>query len=375
MAKKNLAVLAWVFYLAIVFEIIYMITPFALFYYSAYGPSLNFLNKLPVLAWSAGFFLPHFTETSSDFLNLLNGAGKLMFLIGFVLFLIGSVQIYYSKFFKKGAVTAGLYKFVRHPQYTAFAIMGLGTLLVWPRYIILIMFVTMLFVYFALARKEEKECCEKYGANYLNYAKKTSMFLPGDTFIFRQIQRLKIVKLKPVLTSFFVYFLVLSVTLLAAFGLRNFSLSKISKLITSNSVTMSVVLLESEVLGKIVSVAQNHNGIREMLAKSGYEIGEKFLNYVVPLEWVIPDLPLDPDEISMQGHHQPADYDPSEYKVLFAKVISPSVESANGIEILKKARKIQPVLVVKMNITMAEILGVEMPPETVLWGDILAPLF
>lgn len=375
MAKKSLTVFAWVFYLVIVFEIIYMITPFALFYYSAYGPSLNFLNKLPVMAWSAGFFLPHFTETSSAILNSLNGAGKLLFLIGFLLFLIGAVQIYYSKLFKKGAVTGGIYKYVRHPQYTAFAIMGLGTLLVWPRYIILIMFVTMLFVYYALARKEERECSVKYGEDYLNYVNKTSMFLPGDSAIFRRFQSLRIFKIKSAIAILLVYALVLGSSLLGGFGLRNYSVSQISNLTAPQSVTMSVVPMKSDILGKIIRMITDQQDIQKRLDNSGFKNGEKFLNYVVPLEWIIPDLPLDPDNISMQGHYQPEEYDPNEFKVLFAKVVSPSLDSVNGIDILKQARKILPVLVVKMNIKKEEILGVEIPPETVLWGDILAPLF
>ena len=262
MAKKHLTVLAWVFYLVIVFEIIYMITPFALFYYSAYGPSLNFLNKSPVTAWSAGFFLPHFTETSSAILNALNGTGKMLFLIGFALFLIGAAQIYFAKFFKKGAVTGGLYRFVRHPQYTAFAIMGLGTLLVWPRYIILIMFVTMLFVYYALARKEERECRQKYGDDYLDYVNETSMFLPGDAIGFGRFQGLKVIKFKPVLTILMVYVLALSGALFAAFGLRNFSVSLISKLTTPNSITISVVPMRTSVLSRVIKVIQGHDDVQ-----------------------------------------------------------------------------------------------------------------
>jgi len=375
MTKKNLTVLAWIFYLLIVFEIIYMITPFALFYYSAYGPSLNFLNKSPVTAWSAGFFLPHFTETSSAILNALNGAGKLLFLLGLALFLIGAAQIYFAKFFKKGAVTGGIYRFVRHPQYTAFAIMGLGTLLVWPRYVILLMFMTMLFVYYALARKEEKECGLKYGESYSNYVRKTSMFLPGDSFIVERLQHLKTFKLKPSLIFIMVYVLVLSGALAAGFGLRNFSVSQISKLSTPHSVTLSVVPMKPDVLSKIVQIIKDQEEIRAKLNQSGFDNGEKFLNYVVPLEWIIPDLPLDPDQISRQGHHQPADFDRKAYKVLFAKVISPSLRKAKGVDILKKARKILPVLVVKLDIAREEILAIEVPPKNVIWGDILAPLF
>ena len=84
-----------------------------------------------------------------------------MFFVGLFLFLLGAGQIYMAKLLRKGAVTGGLYKYVRNPQYTAFSIMGLGVLLIWPRTIILVMYMTMLFAYFYLARREERECQKK----------------------------------------------------------------------------------------------------------------------------------------------------------------------------------------------------------------------
>ena len=86
--KKGFVPITWLFYLLIVFEIIYMITPFALYYYSAYGPSLNFLNKSSLTSWLSGFFLPHFTESSSWVLNMFKGLGWNLFLVGFVMFLV-----------------------------------------------------------------------------------------------------------------------------------------------------------------------------------------------------------------------------------------------------------------------------------------------
>jgi protein-S-isoprenylcysteine O-methyltransferase Ste14 len=121
--KKGIVPIAWLLYLLIVFEIIYMISPFAFYYYSAYGPGLNFLQNWSITAWLSAFFLPHFTESSSWILGFLHGLGWQLFLVGFAVFLIGAGQIYYAKFSKKGAVTGGLYKFVRNPQYTAFSIM------------------------------------------------------------------------------------------------------------------------------------------------------------------------------------------------------------------------------------------------------------
>ena len=67
--------------------------------------------------------------------------------IGFAAFCAGACQIYHSKFTRRGAVTGGIYSIARHPQYASFAICGFGLLIIWPRVVNLLMYVTMLFVY------------------------------------------------------------------------------------------------------------------------------------------------------------------------------------------------------------------------------------
>lgn len=97
-----------------------------IYYYSTYGPTLNFLHGSSLTTWMTGFFLPHYAYTSSSLLNGAHTAGRIFLVIGVLFFLIGAGHIYYYKFTKKGAVTDGLYKIIRHPQYTALTVMGLG---------------------------------------------------------------------------------------------------------------------------------------------------------------------------------------------------------------------------------------------------------
>src|SRR6266498_252333 len=97
----------WIVYLVIVFEILFMISPFALHFYSAYGPTLNVLHRSPSTAWLTQFFLPHFSETSSPLLNSLPGLGGVLMAAGAVLFLAGAVPIYWAKLRRRGAVTGG----------------------------------------------------------------------------------------------------------------------------------------------------------------------------------------------------------------------------------------------------------------------------
>jgi hypothetical protein len=78
---------AWLFYAIFVLEILFMIRPAALYFYSVYGPALSFLDRSPATAWLTQFFLPHISTTASPFLNLLGGLGWLLLLVGILIFL------------------------------------------------------------------------------------------------------------------------------------------------------------------------------------------------------------------------------------------------------------------------------------------------
>ena len=143
------------FYLLIGLEIVIMISPFAGFFYAGYGPLLDFLYGIKKTAWLTGFFLPHAVAAKNNSLNFLNALGRSLFSLGLIAFLVGAVQVYSAKIRRKGIVSSILYRWVRHPQYLFLAISGLGLLLFWPRFLILVLYISMLFVYYILAKNEE----------------------------------------------------------------------------------------------------------------------------------------------------------------------------------------------------------------------------
>ncbi|MCC5906853.1 MAG: hypothetical protein JJU13_11630 [Balneolaceae bacterium] len=73
-----------------------------------------------------------------------------------------AVRIYWNKLKKRGAVTDGIYRHIRHPQYLALMIASFGMVLIWPRYLVLFGFITVCFAYYFLARMEEKICEDKF---------------------------------------------------------------------------------------------------------------------------------------------------------------------------------------------------------------------
>jgi protein-S-isoprenylcysteine O-methyltransferase Ste14 len=168
------------FYLLIGLEIVIMISPFAGYFYVGYGPILDFLYGIKATSWLTGFFLPHAVIAKNDLLNFLNALGRSLFSFGLIAFFVGAVQIYSAKIRRKGVVSSILYRWVRHPQYLFLAISGLGLLLFWPRFIILILYISMLFVYYILAKNEEDRMLKQHGDSYAAYMQRTAMFVPGE---------------------------------------------------------------------------------------------------------------------------------------------------------------------------------------------------
>lgn len=370
--KKILTPATWFFYLVIVCEILFMISPFAVHFYSAYGPTLNFLHRSPSTAWLSKFFLPHFSQTTSLLLNALPKLAGFLVLVGLIIFLAGAIPIYWTKLRRRGAVTGGLYAFIRHPQYVGLSILGLGTLLIWPRFVVLITYVTMLFLYYILARWEEERCLTLFGESYRSYQTKTGMFLPRD--ISKKIPRIIPAEgAKRVLATAGTYVVVIVATVLLALGLRDYSLSKISASYTKDVVVLSPAALTNQELSQVYRVAVTDAKIQEAIKDAG---PAKLIVYAVPEEWELPDLPIEayPKTGLHGGHHVPKDFDRRHYKILFTKAKTHS-QDAKGKDIVKTAYGREPILVVKVDVLASKVVGIEKPPPHVHWGDIPTPMF
>jgi len=75
-------------------------------------------------------------------------------------------------------VTEGLYKYVRHPQYSGLFLIMIGMLIQWPTIITGLMFPVMIFVYYKLSKREEADMIGNFGEHYKRYMEITPMFVP-----------------------------------------------------------------------------------------------------------------------------------------------------------------------------------------------------
>ncbi len=364
---------AWLLYTLIVLEILFMVSPFAAYYYSIYATPLNALQESPHTVWLTMYLLPHFTYTDSWLANGLILISWPLILLGIVLFIVGFCQIYWSKFTGKGAVEGGLYRFIRHPQYVALAIIGLGTSLYWSRFIVVIAFVSMLCLYAFLARVEERICLQKFGEPYREYMDRTGMFLP------RRWER---------------RWRGLNAHLPRSPGLRGVALVGIYAVVLALTIGAGH-WLRSHVIDSL----QIHDGparVTVFLAPIGPGSREKVLDligdselpgsiaYVAPSSWRIPELGFagtaDQDERAGMGellhpttHGNSLSFDEDRLAVLLAGATTVHAD-VQGLDRLTQALDIRPVEFVELDISTGTLID-RRPAAEGDWDGIPVPTF
>jgi protein-S-isoprenylcysteine O-methyltransferase Ste14 len=362
---------AWLFLVVFVFEIVFMISPFALTYYSAFGPTMSRLNSSSATAWLTKFNLPHFAHTGHPLLDALPTIGPVLLFAGLALFLVSAIPIYYSKLRKRGAVTGGVYAVIRHPQYVSLVIAGFGAVLVWPRTIAWLTLVSMLFAYYFLARWEEQLCLARFGDSYHAYMQRTGRFLP------RPIERALCGWIpqvsKPAGRA------ATAVALVVALGgtawlsgvLRHWSLDKTANVSDKNVAILSPALLAPEQLRGIYDLAGTDAGVRETLQQNE---SANYIIHVVPHVWRIPDLPLDAGSTHESGHYQPRDFDGRRFRVLISRAQTHG-GPATGLKIVEDAYGIETRLLLIVDLDQHRVVEVAEAPRYVRWGEIYPPLF
>jgi protein-S-isoprenylcysteine O-methyltransferase Ste14 len=286
--KKLLVFWSIIAYCLIGIEIVIMISPFALYFYSVYGPVLQALAASPLTSWSTEFFLPHLIFPDDPLIRAISLLQVLM-IVGLLLFALAAIPLYYGRFTGKGVVRRSFYGKIRHPQYLFLAISGFGLMLYWPRFIILIMYITMLFVYYALARNEEWRMQQEQPEVYAHYMAATPMFLPGEPG--GRLYRLLLGWVQPRWLGIVVaYCLTLSLAVLLAFALRGYTVRTLPMVKAPDSrLVVSVFPRPSQEIQAVYQAALGSAQVREALqgkeANAVYLLpGDFFLNALLTEE-------------------------------------------------------------------------------------------
>lgn len=360
-----------IFYVLIAFEFFYMASPFAAYFYTVYGPGLDWLQGSQVTNWTIQFFLPHLVEASkSSFVGMFEIVGLVMFLGGLLAFAAGVVQIYRAKLLKQDAVVKGLYRYIRHPQYLALIIASIGMLFVWPRFLVLFGTISVIFIYIALAKAEEGICKAKY-PGYDDYMKQTGMFLPKGWIPSLPFT----LSSKPARFAGWIVTFVATLLLatLAAQMLRTYAIASFYALETENAVYLSTVEISDADLARIAEIASA--SAEAQPARDSIAAGESLLNYVLPTNMYVSEIPMHLPEGEVFGHSVPSSWDETQYKVVMTKAEFGGAGLPDGEAILEHAVNKFPLIELWVDLTSGEVTKSYPAPAVPFYGNHQVPLF
>ena len=111
-------------------------------------------------------------------LNPLHLLSNLLVLAGFYV-IFKAWKVLYEAQRKNALARTGPYAYVRHPQYSGFLMIMTGFFLMWPTIPTLIMFPVLCFIYYRLAKAEEREVRGEFGQLYADDAVETPLCIPN----------------------------------------------------------------------------------------------------------------------------------------------------------------------------------------------------
>lgn len=139
-----------------------------------------------IISWIVGKNLPegvlwgHTLVSSIGFSGMYVNMGCA--LIAMCLIISGWRNIYFKYWSRetgKGTlVKRGVYRYIRHPQYSGLLLLSFGMMVEWATLPLLILYPVMIGMYIRLAKKEEQDMIAEFGDEYKEYMKKTKMFIP-----------------------------------------------------------------------------------------------------------------------------------------------------------------------------------------------------
>ena len=366
---RSALIVSGVFYVLIAFEFLYMASPFAAYFYGVYGPGLDWLQGSAATSWLIQFFLPHVVEqTDSLPVDNLGLLGTLLLVAGLAGFALGAIQVYHAKLTGRGAVTNALYRHIRHPQYLALIIASIGMALIWPRYLVVLATVTVIFIYIALAKAEEGICLRRY-PGYADYMARTGMLLPAR-FGFRL--PLSIGEGRPARLAAWVlaYATTLGLALLLAFGIRILAMNALYTHETETGVYLSLVEISEADLAAVATLAASAPDVQEAAAGR-----TTLINYVLPTEMYVSEIPMFLPPGEQFGHTVPVDRDPAHYRVIVTEAVFGEQGLPAGGDILRHAVHKRPLWEVHVDLGTGQVTRSLAPPAKPFYGNHQVPLF
>lgn len=383
---------AIVLYFVICFEILIMISPFAGFFYSAFNPVLLGLAKYPATKWLSSFFFTHMVVPPNGPLKVLRVMGSVLFLLGIAVFFICAIQVYSHKFLKRGAVLNGLYRWIRHPQYLGLSVAGVGLAILWPRFIVVVLWLVMILVYYMLSKDEERRMLGQHPESYSGYMERTGMFLP------RGVEGR--IAFSSVTGKVALFVLLSGCAIGGAFVLRAYTVRHLPLWTGSNVTALAVLPEDKQMMRHRMPEILDVEEVRSRLKEN-----ESYVVYFLPVNYVMQGLIADTggDWQLYKRHHsigrfadwifhpfghlggaQHSVFDPANHsghsmaagsvrRLIFLKVSSVVVADPTDVFAVSAVRT--PDFMVDLNVHDLNILDLKTLPLETAWGRVPTPAF
>lgn len=274
-----------IFFFIMAFEVLIMISPFAFFFYSVFNPVFAWLDSYAATRWLTAFFLPHMILPPTMPLKIIRVLGAVFFIAGLFTFIVCALQVYAGKIFRWGVADKGLYKYIRHPQYFALGLWGIGMCILWPRFIVLASLSLMFILYYFLAKDEQRRMLAQYGQSYEKYLQNTGMFLPQ--FIMRRFSFIGNAMPNTSLRYVLVPAIIIMIVIGTGFVLRAITLSSIP-LESRDNLTLLSILPEDNHLnaGVLEGILKSDAGGDAREARL-LQTNRDYLGYVMPPDYIM----------------------------------------------------------------------------------------
>lgn len=390
----------------VAFEIAIMISPFAFFFYAVFNPFLLALNQSSLTRWLTAFFLPHMVAPPNEVLTIIRISGSVLFVVGMFIFIVCALQVYLGKLLKTRVATKGLYTIIRHPQYLGLGLAALGLSIMWPRFLALVLFTVMLFLYYLLAKDEERRMTNRFGQCYVSYMNRTGMFLPYSIENVlkrdRESQNLGIGKAA-------IIFLVLVVVIVGSgFILRAYTIHRLPFEQVENVDVVTITKEDSMPARELIPFVLKDPVVASKLNTVKVHGNHRLLAYFIPVDYVMQGMIADTGgEWKLFEHHKTlgmiADYifhpfahltgghahhavmqvhnssmhnSPTmKRRIIFIELSGDTGDLKSSFDDFDINAKRTPVFFVDVHLHTGEILQIQDTPSGSGWGTVPTPMF
>ena len=247
----------------------------------------------------------------------------------------------------------------------------------------LITYVTMLCLYYVLARLEERLCVQKFGEGYEEYLSETGMFLPRSLtgWVPSTQGRLPRERWVRVLVFITLYLLLLSSTIGAGWWFKLHVLGQVDARYSESMALIALAPLDESALPRTDQLLAASKEYRRRKADLGLA---RVIAYVAPESWSVPELGLMSDgSYSHSGleemlhptvHGNSLDFDADQISVLITEPIVAD-GNAKGKDLLLGTLGYVPRMLVRIDLAEGRILSISEEPYESRWKGIPVPVY